>query len=617
MKVSVNGATVTVSLDGAALFTYTFERRMIDGVSYGLNKGLIGFGSNMARGSYDNISLQVIAPEATYDGTIDFSGSTAPLGTPSSGTWAQSGGAYNAAPSATAPALVTGRIVPQSLSSTSWLQLTATLRSTGTAGIVFDHYGPNDYKFAVLDVVNGRVYLGHVAPHYGTVIDAVYGKTLSATTYYVMELNLKGASASITLNGEFMVSTSYNAALVDGAFGLVGQSGSSSYDALRIRSDDDALRFITPPTPSTPPAAPPITASVNDVAIVEGNSGSKVAVMTITLSRAVQAGETVSVTYALGGGTATAPSDYAGTSGTLTFGAGESSKTVSVLVYGDSTYEANETLNLTLSGATGMTLSKAVGVLTISNDDAQPTVSISSVSLNEGGRGATTTATLTLTLSSASPTPVTVTVSDLRTGSATSGTDYTAFTARTVTFAANATTATVTVSVLGDTTNEANETVVLGLSAASGATIGTATGTLTILNDDAKLIAAAVGPGTTSRLTTRQVRKALRSALRYWRQHGATRHQLAGIRVLQRSMSGTDLAEAVGRTIVLDTDAAGWGWSTSRLVAPRRIDLFSVLVHELGHVLGLSHTDHGVMGAVLAPGSQLAGHRQGARRAHR
>ena len=47
----MNGTAVTLSVDGAAAFTYTFARRIIDGLSVGLNKGLIGIGSNQARGS--------------------------------------------------------------------------------------------------------------------------------------------------------------------------------------------------------------------------------------------------------------------------------------------------------------------------------------------------------------------------------------------------------------------------------------------------------------------------------------------------------------------------------------------------------------------------------------
>ena len=54
----------------------------------------------------------------------------------------------------------------------------------------------------------------------------------------------------------------------------------------------------------------------------------------------------------------------------------------------------------------------------------------------------------------------------------------------TVTFQPGTTTMYVPVVVYGDRTREANETVLLTLVSAAGATLGTATGTVTIVNDD-------------------------------------------------------------------------------------------------------------------------------------
>ena len=71
----------------------------------------------------------------------------------------------------------------------------------------------------------------------------------------------------------------------------------------------------------------------------------------VTLGRAPSG--TVTVDYATSDGTATAGSDYTAASGTLTFAAGETEKTVSVPVLDDAHDEGSETLTLTLSNASG------------------------------------------------------------------------------------------------------------------------------------------------------------------------------------------------------------------------------------------------------------------------
>ena len=92
----------------------------------------------------------------------------------------------------------------------------------------------------------------------------------------------------------------------------------------------------------------------------------------VTLSRARTAATTVD--YATGNGTATAGSDYTAASGTLTFAAGDISKTVSVTVLDDALDEGSETLMLTLSNPNPSSVRLADGEATgtIRNTDKMP-----------------------------------------------------------------------------------------------------------------------------------------------------------------------------------------------------------------------------------------------------
>ena len=224
--------------------------------------------------------------------------------------------------------------------------------------------------------------------------------------------------------------------------------------------------------------------SIDSPSVAEGDSSTTNLTFTVSLSPA--SATQVTVNYAdAGTGTATSGTDYTAlaSSTTLTFAAGTSSQTITVSVTGDTTYEADETVVLTLSGASaGTNITTASGTGTIANDD--PGLSIDSPSVVEGD-GGSVNLVFTVTLAPTSSSQVTVNYADAGTGTATSGTDYTALSASSMlTFAAGTSSQTITVSVTGDTANEADETVIITLSSASGADIATASGTGTITDND-------------------------------------------------------------------------------------------------------------------------------------
>ena len=182
------------------------------------------------------------------------------------------------------------------------------------------------------------------------------------------------------------------------------------------------------------------TLSIGDVSVTEGNSGTSTATFTVTLSAA--ASSAVTVNYATANGSATAGSDYVAASGTLTFAAGTTTRTIPVTVNGDTTGEANETLLVNLSAASGATIADAQGTGTIVNDDSVPTLSINDMSMTEGNSG-TKTATFTVTLSAASASPVSVTYATAN-GTAAAPSDYAAVVGS-VTFPAGSTSQTLSV----------------------------------------------------------------------------------------------------------------------------------------------------------------------------
>ena len=226
---------------------------------------------------------------------------------------------------------------------------------------------------------------------------------------------------------------------------------------------------------------PPPTLSIADASVREGNSGTTTN-MTFSVTLSAASSQQVTVRFATSDGSASAGQDYTSTSGTLTFDPRETTKTITVRVRGDSTYEPNETFTVTLSNPTNATIADGSATGTIHEDVPPPTLSIADASVREGNSGTTTNMTFSVTLSAASSQQVTVrfATSD---GSASGGQDYTS-TSGTLTFDPRETTKTITVRVRGDSTYEPNETFTVTLSNPTNATIADGSATGTIQNDD-------------------------------------------------------------------------------------------------------------------------------------
>ena len=109
----------------------------------------------------------------------------------------------------------------------------------------------------------------------------------------------------------------------------------------------------------------PVGVSVADTTVQEGADAHLDFV--VSLSRA--AASTVTVNYRTRNGTAIAGQDFTGTSGTVTFAAGETGKTVAVAVLDDVHDEGSETMKLKLANASGGRLTDRKAIGTITNSD--------------------------------------------------------------------------------------------------------------------------------------------------------------------------------------------------------------------------------------------------------
>ncbi len=153
-------------------------------------------------------------------------------------------------------------------------------------------------------------------------------------------------------------------------------------------------------------------------------------------------------------------------------------------------------------------------------------------------------------------------------------------------------------------------------------------------NKDVALLQAATAPEVTAgdlqTLKIRQLFQSLAEAKREWAQTGLNAAQLAtldALRVEVADLPGLTLGQLQDGVITIDANAAGWGWfidptpsadeefalalsQDQRAATPdspgfRRIDLLTVVEHEIGHLIGYEHGTLDVMNESLAAGVRI------------
>ena len=202
----------------------------------------------------------------------------------------------------------------------------------------------------------------------------------------------------------------------------------------------------------------------------------------IAVSLSTPAASTVSVDYAVTGGTATAGSDYTQSSGTLSFAPGESVRSIPLTILDDNVADAAETIIITLSSPVGLALStQGTHTFTIVDDDL-PAVSIAATDASAAETGSDPGV---FTISRTGSTSAALNVSLTRSGTATNGTDYTSISGSasfSLSIPSGSASATITIVPADDSVNEGNETLTLTIG--TSAELSPEAATVTITDND-------------------------------------------------------------------------------------------------------------------------------------
>ncbi|MCC9601569.1 M12 family metallo-peptidase [Stieleria sp. JC731] len=214
----------------------------------------------------------------------------------------------------------------------------------------------------------------------------------------------------------------------------------------------------------------------------EGDSGTMP--FTFQITRSGNTSGATSVDWAVGG-SAVNVDDFGGSlpSGTANFADGETSKTITIDISGDTLVEPDEAFDVTLSNATasGNIVTGTASGLIINDDESVVSVSVSPASVAEAS-GQALVYTFTRTDVTANTPALTVTF-DVS-GTASPSIDYSPSLGTSVSFAAGSDTATLSITPIDDSDVEPDETAILTLVDLAGYSLGTPDATGTITNDD-------------------------------------------------------------------------------------------------------------------------------------
>jgi Calx-beta domain/Peptidase M10 serralysin C terminal len=403
----------------------------------------------------------------------------------------------------------------------------------------------------------------------------------------------------------------------------------------------------------------PATLSIAATSASKAEGNSSTTPFTFTVTRSNGAGAS-SANWALQH-TTTAAADFSGsTTGLVSFADGETSKVITLNVTGDTTSENDETFSVTLSAATNATIATATASGTIVDDDTA-LYSIVALDANkiEGNTFTSPSTSFTFTVSRTLSTGTGSVFYSITPGTASFGPDYTGFNGGTVNFAAGETSKTITVPVVGDSVVEGDETFSITLSNPVNGRLDAAatTASATIINDDLPGIDGstatttsftvpaevpdnidnivdgikwgdAVGTGVTLTYSFSSSTSVFRNPGTYEQTYEGlnTAQRAAAVDVMNRLsavanitfVEVADTATSAGdirwtRSTVAALGSTSYAYFPSTLAAGGDVWIgpsplydnptpgggaFSVILHELGHAMGLEHPHEGAPAAL-------------------
>jgi Ca2+-binding RTX toxin-like protein len=238
LLLAINGVTATLLLDNRQVFSHVYQPRTgDDGLQYGLNNGFIGLGAENSRARIDNVMVKVLAPEVTFDVTNEFTNedSIDLLPTLVAGDWNVVGGRLDGTPGAGDSFAM--RLSDLTVPPASLIVLETSFDASNAGGVVFDVYGPDQFKFVTFHPSTHELIIGHLSPRRGWVEDAITTLKGNTSGDHRLTVSLKGSTASVEVDGQSQLGYVFNAVTVDGKFGVISVGDTTSFDTFTLKTD--------------------------------------------------------------------------------------------------------------------------------------------------------------------------------------------------------------------------------------------------------------------------------------------------------------------------------------------------------------------------------------------